>query len=245
MLLKVLPWALAAILAVGLLYLRFFANHRPIDSNGNSPFPLPWTMASLNNQTLRAIVWLEAVVIVVLAATIASVFPLKEKELVHVTFSDEKNHFVKVESAGKDITANQNLVGKTLRHYVTERETIDKQTEALRFPRIRSMSSKAVWKTFEEGQKPLYRTEGLTRQVVIQSDSEIAPGIHQVEYAVIDRIEGKRDPHDPKKEWERRTEFEATMTYIFAPQKVAYKDRYNNPIGLFVVKWTRAKRVVN
>ena len=240
MFLNVLPWALVAILCATILFFVSFQKHSV--QKADSPFPLAWIQASQNNQTLRAVVWLLMVVIVCQAAAIATIFPLKSTEFVFAEFPQEGNHFVKITRANESISANQNLIGATLRHYVYIRESIDKQTEKIRYPHVAAMSSKKVLAVFKEIQKPLYKVDGLTRQVVIESDTPIAKGIHQIEYVVIDRIDGKMDPLDPSLPWERRTEFEATITYHFEPQTVSRSDRYNNPIGLIIDKWTRSKR---
>lgn len=235
-----LPWTLVALLAATVLYLRSRANHRFAPSD--DPFPLPWVQTSRNNETLRMAFWLSCLVIIVLAAVIAVLIQTRqEKEYVFVEFPQPGNHLVRIAAAGRDISSNEVLTSATIRTYVYERELIDRQTEGERYTRVRAKSSPAVWNSFEKTQRPLLeKFPGLTRQVIIHSDRRISDNAFDVAYSVIDRIDGKVDPTTGKP-WERRTNFEATITYNFAAQETTYEQRYDNPTGLLIEKWTRSK----
>jgi len=236
-----LPWTLVAVLAATVLFLRSRSNHR-FQAPEGSPFPLPWTQTSRNNETLRAAFWLACIAIIVLASIVAVLVQTRqEKEFVFVEFPKEGNHVVKIAAAGKDIQANEVLTAASLRTYVYERELIDGQTEGERYTRVRAKSAPSVWSDFEKVQRPLVtQHKGLKRQIVIHSDRKIANHVYDLKYTAIDTIEGKYDPVTGKP-WESRTTFEVTITYSFKSQETSYEHRYDNPVGIYIEKWTRSK----
>lgn len=172
---------------------------------------------------------------VALVVAIVVMLPLKEKEIVMVEFRKASDNVVLLEKADGRVQSNQKLISYTVRMYVSDRESVDKITEAkIRYPRVRDMSTREVWESFQKiyGSKdsgPVFQP-GLKRAIDITSDSRLADGIHEVEFSRIDTVDGQPG--------ELITKWKAVIRYGFADRKVTEAEAMRNPIGLIVAEYS-------
>lgn len=197
---------------------------------------LPYRKVQMLNNTLIGLVVVFALVIACLSIAIFGMLPLKEVRYEFYEFDNATQNFVKVEKANARIRSNAALASMFLRRYVTDREVIDKATEADRYKRVRFMSSDDVWKAFVETygkQDGLVRKPGFKRDIEILREQPLAAQVFQVEFRTTDYLEGKSEAD--------RNYWVATMNFDFRDQKVAYEDRLLNPMGLFISNYSIAR----
>ncbi|EFB8367701.1 virulence protein, partial [Campylobacter coli] len=109
-------------------------------------------------------------IVVSLAIAIAFLAPFKEVKPYLVFFSDGETNFVKVEQAGMDMRADENLLKSILAGYVKKRETINRVDDSERYEEIRLQSQKNVWQTFSnlvKAPNSIYTTQGVFRSIEI------------------------------------------------------------------------------
>ena len=174
-------------------------------------------------------------VIFALAATIITLLPLKEKEVVIVEFKNAAQNVVVLEKASTPLQASDKLISSVLRIYVADRESVDKVTEgAIRYPRVRDMSSDEVWRQFHaiygnQDSGPFFQ-KGLKRAIQITSDSKLAPGIQQIEFTRTDTMDGQQG--------EAVSKWIAIIRYTFADRRATEAEALRNPLGLFVTEYS-------
>ncbi|MGD9605536.1 MAG: VirB8/TrbF family protein [Bacilli bacterium] len=177
-------------------------------------------------------------------AGIVSLFPLKEKELVFVTFNKEDQQLVRLIPEGIDKTTLEQLTENYLREYVRKRETInhvdDKErgqwlgffTDPEWFEYYRNLMS------FSNPDSPIlkYAKEGLTREATVISIMPL-PDLkngYQVEFFTIDRRGGYEV---------NRKEYIATFTIYYQEIESNTEIAAINPIGLTVANYALRERI--
>lgn len=195
----------------------------------------PYLQAVRNTKIMGRCLIAALFVIFALAGTIVALFPLKEKEVVIVEFKNSAQNVVVLEKATKPLQASDKLISSVLRIYVSDRESVDKVTEAaIRYPRVRDMSSDEVWRQFHAlygnpDSGPFFQ-KGLKRAIQITSDSKLAPGIQQIEFTRTDTMDGQQG--------EAVTKWIAIIRYTFADRKGTEAEALRNPLGLFVTEYS-------
>lgn len=195
----------------------------------------PYLQAVRNARIMGRCLIAALFVIFALAGTIIALFPLKEKEVVIVEFKNSAQNVVVLEKASKPLQASDKLISSMLRIYVSDRESVDKITEApIRYPRVRDMSSDEVWRQFHanygnQETGPVFQ-KGLKRAILITSDSKLAPGVHQVEFTRTDTLDGQQG--------EAVSKWIAIIRYTFADRKGTEAEALRNPLGLFVTEFS-------
>jgi len=210
-----------------------------------SDIPLAAYKQSITNNTLltRVVMGL-SVVVVLLAVAIIMMMPLKEIQLEIVEFYADTNRFVKISKAGDDLTTNEVLIGKLLRTFVKDRETIDKQTESDRYARVFAMSSADLQQKFRStygDKKSLFYRRNFKRSIKIIRDDSLTRGIHQVEFETSDSMDDKPGTSEaigkPKVNY-----WVATISYHFESQEKTYEEALFNPVGIIVHEYSLSKR---
>lgn len=206
----------------------------------------PWATALNLVKLLSVLLCVSIIGNVAQAIALTALFPLKEKVPVIVAFREPSQNFVVIEKAEGKIRSNPRLLSMFLRRYIVDRETVDKQTETeIRYPRVMAMSDGLVKQDFKTTHGPpngLFYRDGFKRYVRIIRDSPLAAGIHQVEFETRDTIDSK--PGELQGAEPVKTEWVATITYDYRDQAVKADEAATdfNPMGLFIIKYSIAKR---
>lgn len=195
----------------------------------------PYLQAARNAKIMGRCLLGAFLCIFALCILIAVLLPLKEKEIVVVEFKNGTNNVVVLEKADKNLQANDKLLSSMLRIYVSDRESVDKITEAsIRYPRVRDMSSNEVWMQFHSvygnAEVGPFFQKGLKRAIQIITDAKLADGIHQIEFQRTDQIDGQ--PGEAVSKWV------ATIRYVFVDRKVTEAEALRNPMGLIVTEYS-------
>lgn len=196
----------------------------------------PFYIQAMRNQRIlgRCCIVL-SVLCVALTAAVIVMLPLKENIPFLVEFKKTSDNVVVIQKADGRVQGNQVLLSSILRTYVTDRESVDKITEAsIRYPRVRDMSSDAVWDTFQKNygnqETGPYFQKGLKRAIRITSDSRLAEGIHRIEFQRVDTLDGQQG--------EAVTKWAAILRFTFVDRKVSEAEALRNPTGLIVTEYT-------
>ncbi|SEP43202.1 type IV secretion system protein [Nitrosovibrio sp. Nv6] len=197
---------------------------------------IPWITAQ------RAAAMLGWVSIILACALVGMVAwhvtnPVKVIEPVYIEFQSSGNTVARIERVGDSITRRAVVVGAESRRYVVDRETVDKVTESVRYPRVFAMSGPALAAAFRNqygGKDGLLQREGFKREVEVTRDSTLGEGIHQVE--IITRDTDKMKPAPVIQHWV------VTLTYDFHDQQASYDDGLLNPLGFVVSEYTISRR---
>lgn len=188
-------------------------------------------------KTQNHIIFALCAAVIALCSGYAWLFPLKEKSTEIYEFVPANMAFVRISKADDELTARTMLIAATLRNYVVARELIDHTTESERYPAVVAMSSDTVTARFKElygrDDAPAKRKD-FKRNILVNSDSQLSEGVHQVEFVTDDSLDGRTG--------KRSLEWIATIAYEFRPQEVKYSERFLNPLGIFVTEYTLAAR---
>ena len=198
------------------------------------------TMARLS--TICAVVL--GFTVIALVCLIITLFPLKEVRPMLVTFKDKGDQIVRIEPIIRNEKATTLLMETLSRQYVTLRETIDLQTEDLRWKHLSLMTGPQLNEEFLSLMKPenqdspfkKRQEEQVTREIQILSSTSLAPSapnIFQVEWISHDRHKGQIIGQG---------HWVSTLTVSLEPQEVSIENQYINPIGFTVTHYTLAQK---
>ncbi|EAI7263285.1 virulence protein [Campylobacter lari] len=172
-------------------------------------------------------------IVILLALAIIFIAPLKEVKPYLVFFSDGETNFVRVEQAGMDMRADENLLKSILAGYVKKRETINRIDDSERYEEIRLQSKKNVWDTFANLVKTpnsIYTTKGLYRNIEI-----INVSIFNKNVATIDFIAKITNRDATENNFKK---YRATMYFDFQPIEITYNSVPKNPTGFIVEQYS-------
>lgn len=195
-----------------------------------------YRQATRNNVLLSRVVVALLVAVVAMAFGYAAILPLKTTEWLVYEFSSSNNTFVRVARAGDEITANEALTSMLLRKYVMDRETINRVDEQDRYASVMAQSASNVAATFKNiygGENSPLNISGYLRAVVINRDSKLGTGLHQVEFTTTDTTNGIKPD---VRQWV------ASISYTWSAQKVRADDITFNPAGLVITQYSLAQR---
>ena len=225
------------------------------DGSGPSPVPAPdvsgvaafadknplSTALFVHRQTtyLRvfvAVSVLFAVVILMQAAAISNLLPLKKTEfaLVH-TFGPEEQLY-RVEPLSQDIDGLMLFLEKRVGRWVQLVFALDRPTQEVRWQEAVHMTDSALWnrmqKTFVD-RKAIAKvlSDGLTREVEIKGASQVAEQEDGNRLFVVDFVQ--RDFSNARQIKEQVLRGYVVVT--LRPKEVIQADRYLNPLGVTVV----------
>lgn len=196
------------------------------------------------NKILIVVSILSLIIMFGAIATALSLLPLKTIETKYVEFSSSDNNFVTIETAGKGIQSNQNLISLLLKKYVVDREKVNHIDESERYKYVYALSTDSVgtkFKTFYGGEKALVHKEHISREIVLGPVTPIAKNIVIIDFATVD-TNYKKKKLEGKKYKPVEHQWQATMKYRFSAQNVKEEDRELNPIGLFVTRYQASER---
>ncbi|EKO3165336.1 type IV secretion system protein, partial [Campylobacter coli] len=154
----------------------------------------------------------------------------KEVKPYLVFFSDGETNFVKVEQAGMDMRADENLLKSILAGYVKKRETINRVDDSERYEEIRLQSQKNVWETFSnlvKAPNSIYTTQGVFRSIEIINVSIFNKNVATIDF--IAKITNRDGSENHLKK------YRATLFFDFIPMELTYNSVPKNPTG-FIVK---------
>lgn len=179
-----------------------------------------------------------AIVLVVLqSVTIFTILPLKETTVKYVEFNSSEDVYYRM-IPSSELTPDQKktLVRKALRKYVYDRNLKDDLTEKVRVRDIRVMSNKAVWEEFKRQFTIMIENmDDVRRNVQIVSDSQIAEGVHQIEF----RTEDERGLETKVRE------YVATIGYELNEAMLSnVEEDHFNPLGIVIKKYNVSERNV-
>ncbi|ECR0868721.1 virulence protein [Campylobacter coli] len=169
-------------------------------------------------------------IVVSLAIAIAFLAPFKEVKPYLVFFSNGETNFVKVEQAGMDMRADENLLKSILAGYVKKRETINRVDDSERYEEIRLQSQKNVWQTFSnlvKAPNSIYTTQGVFRSIEIINVSIFNKNVATIDF--IAKITNRDGSENHLKK------YRATLFFDFIPMELTYNSVPKNPTG-FIVK---------
>lgn len=202
--------------------------------------PVAAYIQAARNQRILARCLISSILLnVAFCISLVVMLPLKEKEPYIVEFKKASDNVVLLQKADRIVQGSDKLLSSILRTYVSDRESVDKITEAsIRYPRVRDMSSDVVWGAFQglygnPDTGPFFQ-KGLKRAINITSDSHLADGIHQIEFQRIDTLDGQQG--------EAVTKWVAILRYGFTDRKVTEAEALRNPTGLVVTEYTLKAR---
>lgn len=183
-------------------------------------------------------------VVIALVCLIIVLFPLKEVRPMLVTLKDKGEQVVRIEPITRNEKATTLLMETLSRQYVTLRETIDLQTEDVRWKQLSLMTGPQLNDEFMSLMKPENQDspfkkrldDNVTREVEILSSTSLAPSapnIFQVEWISRDRHKGQVIGQG---------HWVSTLTVSLEPHEVSFEDQYINPIGFTVTHYTLAQK---
>lgn len=182
---------------------------------------------------------------IALVCVIIALLPLKEIKPMLVTIKDKGDQIVRIEPIERNEKATTLLMETLSRHYVTLRETIDLQTEDVRWKHLSLMTGAELnhefleSMTLENADSPFKKRQEqkVTREVQILSSTSLAPSapnIFQVEWISRDRHQGQIIGQGY---------WISTLTVALEPHEIPIEDQYINPIGFTVTHYTIAQKV--
>ncbi|WP_321778818.1 type IV secretion system protein [Sulfurimonas sp.] len=186
---------------------------------------------------LMKVVFALIIVIIIEAISIATLFPLKEKEVFFVEFKSSQENFVVVKKANATILSNKALLHNEIEGYIIARENINQIDEVRRYTQIvRLKSNDSIYKTFlnsYQANKGLWKLEGFKRKCKIKSISDVLfePQANEyiaiAEYSLTDEY---ADGAASLKRW-----FKVTVRYNFINQKISTENLTLNPLGTNII----------
>lgn len=202
--------------------------------------PAAYKAAQVNNILLSRVVAALAIIVIVEAIAIISLFPLKDTRIKVVEFVDGAANFVRVTEPGATIQGDAILIDYFVKKYIVDRETWDRVGEEARLPYIRAVSSDKVWNDmralFTNPKSPHMRSD-FKRAVKILRVSSVSQTIRQVEFETTDSYGAFGSSQTTEK-----AIWIATLKMSFAPRVVAYNETDLNPLGLVVEEYSIAQR---
>jgi type IV secretion system protein VirB8 len=175
--------------------------------------------------------------IIVEAIAIATLFPLKEKELYFVEFKSSQENYVVVRKANTEMLSNKALLHSEIEGYIIARENINQIDDIRRYTQIiRLKSSETVYKSFlnsYQANRELWNIEGFKRKCNIKSISDILfePTANEfiaiAEYSLTDEYENGTEPVT---RW-----YKVTVRYNFTDQKISTENLTLNPLGTNII----------
>ncbi|OJX10121.1 MAG: hypothetical protein BGO77_03135 [Caedibacter sp. 37-49] len=184
------------------------------------------TMARLS--TICAVVL--GLTVIALICVMIVLLPLKEVRPMLVTLKDKGEQVVHIEPFERNEKATTLLMETLSRQYVTLRETIDLQTEEVRWKHLSLMTGSQLNEEFMSLMKPDNQDspfkkrldEQVTREIQILSSTSLAPSapnIFQVEWISRDRHKGQIIGQG---------HWVSTLTVFLEPHEVSLEDQYIN-----------------
>lgn len=185
-----------------------------------------------------------AFTVMALACLIIFLLPLKEIRPMLVTLKEKGEQVVRIEPIERNEKATTLLMETLSRQYVTLRETIDLQTEEVRWKHLSLMTGSQLNEEFMSLMKPdnqdspfkKRQEEQVSREIQILSSTSLAPSapnIFQVEWISRDRHQGNVIGQG---------HWVSTLTVSLEPHEVSLEDQYINPIGFTVTHYTLAQK---
>ncbi|MBZ7963315.1 virulence protein [Campylobacter sp. W0049] len=172
-------------------------------------------------------------IVISLSVAITFLTPLKEVKPYLVFFSNAETNFVKVEQAGMDMRADENLLKSILAGYVQKRETINRIDDVQRYEEIRMQSKKNVWDTFVNLVKTpnsIYTSNGVYRTIEIINVSILNKNIATIDFfAKITNRDGSVNSYK---------KYRATLYFDFQPIEMTYNSVPKNPTGFIVEQYS-------
>jgi type IV secretory pathway component VirB8 len=183
-----------------------------------------------------------ALLLVLLGLVVAIVFmlPLKEVQPMLVTFASKEQQLVQIETLKKGLLGFDLLLEYMAQDYVYMRESIDLQTESLRWSKVIKQTSLELAKTFAEDisikneKSPLilFKAKNMVREVEILEITDLAPipNAWRVEWRSIDKNAATGEVKATKT-WVSKLRSELQQHEIDA------ENRYDNLIGFTVIDY--------
>jgi len=175
-------------------------------------------------------------------AVLYALLPLKEIRPYLIAVHPKSEQIVTIEPVNKGRLGFDILMEAMVRQYVLLRESIDFQTETVRWQKVYWFSEKSIYENFENLMKKenpdspfkKFYDRGITRLVKIVSSQcfgSVAPNIWQVEWQA-------RDTNLKSGKLISRTNYISTLTVSVMKQKVELNDRFINPLGFTVIEYS-------
>ncbi|MBF7049636.1 VirB8 family type IV secretion system protein [Campylobacter volucris] len=172
-------------------------------------------------------------IVILLTLAIIFIAPLKEVKPYLVFFSDADTNFVKIQQAGIDMRADENLLKSILAGYVKKRETINRIDDSERYEEIRLQSKKNVWNTFTNLVKTpnsIYTSKGIYRDIEIINVSIFNKNVATIDFVA--KITNKDNSENKFKK------YRATLYFDFQPIELTYNSVPKNPTGFIVEQYS-------
>ena len=175
-----------------------------------------------------------------LVVTINFMLPLKEVRPMLVTFSSKEKQLVQIEPLKKGLDGFAVLLEYMARDYVYLRESIDLQTENVRWTKIIHQTSPELAKVFAESvsvkneKSPLllFKGRNMVREVEILEITDLAPIPNAW------RIEWRSKDKDAATGEVKATKIWVTkLRADLQEQELSVEDRYDNLIGFMVIDY--------
>lgn len=179
---------------------------------------------------------------IALAFALASLTPLKRVEPMLLTLKQRSDQIVHVEPFHKTMQGFDLLVEQMIKDYVLERESVTIHPKEMEFRWsesgiIAKRSDSPAFHAFQQ-QVPLYRKileQGITRNVAVTTVTKVAPQYWTVEFETIDN--DTHTNHEIGKQL-----WQATLMINFLPKQIMYDERFMNPLGFTVIKYSVTRK---
>lgn len=179
---------------------------------------------------------------IILGSLMISLFPLKKIQPVFLTLHPKGDQVVRIEPFLKNVDSKDLVTEALLRRYIQLRETLDFQTEELRWRELSFFHSQEVGGVFERLMNPDKNKDSpytkrlqssMKRGVRITSVLKLSDVLWQVEWE-----------SDETKDLEVKEThlWTSTFTLEYAPQTVRSQDALINPNGLLILDYFISER---
>jgi type IV secretory pathway component VirB8 len=197
--------------------------------------PLMTRVLLKSNRILRNAFFTAVLIIAVLSVGLTVLAVNEEKEVVYVEFvNSDGRYFVRVKKAGPELRRDEVLRSYALRQYVMNRETIDRQTENARFLQVEAMTAPEEFARFKrnfEADNNVYHIDGYKREIKITRDMPLLDDVHEIEFQMINTINGKPTRTD------HIINCKVRLNFSFPDIEIDYEDRYYNPVGAIISEY--------
>ncbi|SDR45119.1 VirB8/TrbF family protein [Pseudovibrio sp. Tun.PSC04-5.I4] len=174
------------------------------------------------------------VIAVLLAQAVSVLVPLKTTQIALLRVDPADDRIYRVEPISVEVDGFELMLEKMARRYVAQILAIDPISQATRFQEVALYSDQDFYREFlkeNEGRINEAIEDGLNRSITIESANQVDAygGIYQyaVDFIQTDRI-GRQKPEQAK--------LRAYLELTTRPQEVTTVERFENPLGIRILK---------
>ncbi len=185
------------------------------------------------------------ITIMALGMALYQAYPLKRTEIALVERVPASDQLLRIQPLSKDIDGFQLLMESVSKRFVKNLLEIDNITQKARFDEVFPMMDSKPFKEFKESRLDNHALDdfiksGLIRNINVESCDALAGlsyGVYkfsceltQIDTKQINKVEVSRK------------NLRAYIAFVLRPNDVLEKDKYQNPLGIFVIEFSLKER---